>query len=56
MIERLRFALKPGDPVRIGRDFVGQDLKGNLTAERGVERFPDNAHPTLPDLFYQAIV
>ena len=43
--ERLRLALEPGDPVRIGGERVGQDLDGDVAIEPRVTRPIDFAHP-----------
>ena len=47
--QHLRFALEPGDPIRIGGEGVGQDLQSDIAAELGVGGAIDLAHPALPD-------
>ncbi len=45
--EDLRLPLEPGEPVRISREGVGEDLQGDLAVELGVGGLPDLAHPAL---------
>ena len=45
--EDLRFPLKPGEPVWICREGVGQDLQGDLAVELRVGDLPDLAHAPL---------
>jgi hypothetical protein len=45
-----------GQPVRIGRKRLGQDLDGDLAVEAGVEGSPDLTHAPLADLLDEAIV
>ena len=53
MVERrqgLRFAVKAGEPFRILRERVGQDLDGDLPTEIGVGRALHFAHASHADL------
>ena len=45
--EDLGLPLEPGEPVRIVREGVGQDLQGDLAVEQGVGGLPDLAHAAL---------
>ncbi len=47
--EDLRLPLEPGQPIRVSREGVGQDLQGDLAVELGVGRLPDLAHAALAD-------
>ena len=46
--EDLRFPLKPGEPVWICREGVGQDLQGDLAVELRVGDLPDLPMPPSP--------
>jgi hypothetical protein len=48
--ERLRFALEARGAFRIGGKRRGQDLDRDLSAERGIRRAEDLAHPAFADL------
>ena len=43
--EDLRFALEPREPVRVGRERLGQDLDGDVAIELRVARPIHFAHP-----------
>ena len=47
--EDLRFPFEPGQAVRVERQVVGEDLEGDVSAQRGVAGFPHLAHPAGPD-------
>ncbi len=47
--EDLRLPLEPGEPVRISREGVGEDLQRHLAVELGVGGLPDLAHAAFPE-------
>ncbi len=47
--EDLRFPLEPGQPIRIRREGVRQDLQRDLAVELGVGGLPDLAHAAFPE-------
>jgi hypothetical protein len=48
--ERPRLALEAGQPVRVGRELVGQRLDRDGPVEPRVAAEVDDAHPSAPDL------
>ena len=47
--EDLRFPLEPGEPIRVSREGVGEDLQGNVAPELRVGRAIDLPHAPLAD-------
>src|SRR6187551_1409293 len=47
--EHFRFALKPREPIRVGRERGGQNLDGDLAFELGVRRAVDLTHSAFAD-------
>ncbi len=47
--QQLRFALEPGQPLRIVRKRFGQDFDGHVAPELGVVRLVHFAHPARTD-------
>ena len=47
--EDLRLPREPGEPVRVSREGVGEDLQGDLAVELRVGRLPDLAHAALAE-------
>ena len=47
--ERLGFALEPCQPVGIGGECLGEDLDGDLAAQRGVGGAPHLSHAAFTD-------
>ena len=47
--EDLRLPREPGEPVRISRESVWEDLQGNLAVELRVGGLPDLAHAAFPE-------
>ena len=47
--EDLRLPLEPGEPVRVSREGVGEDLQRDLAVELRVGGLPDLAHAALAE-------
>ena len=47
--ENLGLPREPGEPVRISREGVGEDLQGDLAAQLRVGRLPDLPHAPLAE-------
>ena len=47
--EDLRLSCEPGEPVRIGREDVREDLQGHIAIELRVGGLPDLAHAPLAE-------
>ncbi len=47
--EDLGLPLEPGEPIRVRREGVRQDLQGDLPVELGVGGLPDLAHSALTE-------
>ena len=52
---RLRLAEKPPAPIVVGDQVGRQDLQGDFSIERRIERAVDHAHPAPPELRQNAI-
>jgi len=47
--EDLRFTLEPGEPVRIEREMLREDLEGDVPAQCDIPGSPHLSHPAGPD-------
>ena len=59
MVQRgscLRFALKPGEGLRILRNFIGQKFERDKTAKLDVFGFVDDAHSAATELLDDAVM
>jgi hypothetical protein len=54
--QQLRLALEARGPVGVADEPCGEDLDRDLTVERGVDGFPDDAHAALAGLGEEAVM